>query len=136
MYAHRERTIPIAARTRGSALSPSSLACARTGWDREFVDATNDKNDKYDRGAPDYQSGEKKNLKWRIICAGVERLIQEKGLRAEDVLLWCDWQVGATGRHMRPTLSPGATHTRARFPRPLAHSPFTRTTRRRSSRAS
>ena len=134
MYAHRERTIPIATRTRGSALSPSSLACARTGWDREFVDATNDKNDKYDRGAPDYQSGEKKNLKWRIVCAGVERLIQEKGLRAEDVLLWCDWQVGATGRHMRPTLSPGAM--RARSPRPHAPSPFTRTTRRRSSRAS
>ena len=133
MYARREHTIPIAARTNGSVLTPSSLAYARTGWDREFVDATNDKNDQYDRGAPDYQSGDKKDLKWRIICAGVERLVQEKGLRAEDVLLWCDWQVRASGRHRAPP-SPGAT--RNPFPLPLSRSPFTRTTRRRSSRAS
>ena len=33
-----------------------------------------------------------KNLKWRVICAGVENLIKEKGLKAEDVVLWVDWQ--------------------------------------------
>ena len=81
-----------------------STRLVSAGWDRDFVDGTNDKNDKYDKGAPDYQTGDKKDLKWRIICAGVERLVQEKGLRAEDVLLWCDWQVGAPARHMRPPL--------------------------------
>ena len=110
------------------------MACARTGWDREFVDASNDKNDKYDRGAPDYQSGEKKNLKWRIVCAGVERLIQEKGLCAEDVLLWCDWQVSVLPEGTCTPLCRALT--RVPFPLPLARSPFTRTTRRRSSRAS
>jgi hypothetical protein len=43
-------------------------------------------------GCPDWQSGEKKDLKWRVICAGVENLIEERGLKAEDVLLWVDWQ--------------------------------------------
>ena len=33
-----------------------------------------------------------KDLKWRVIVAGVEALIAAKGLRAEDVVLWCDWQ--------------------------------------------
>jgi len=90
---------------------------SHTWWDREFTDKTNDKTDKYDRGAPDYQledypdeerdvleygngepTGEKetyqkpKDLKWRVICAGVEELIEEQGLKAEDVMLWVDWQ--------------------------------------------
>ena len=56
-------------------------------WDRKYKDETNDPDDKYDKGAPDYQTGDKKNLKWRVICAGVERLIEEKNLRAADVLL-------------------------------------------------
>jgi len=43
-------------------------------------------------GCPDWQSGEKKDLKWRVICAGVEKLIEEQGLKAEDVMLWVDWQ--------------------------------------------
>jgi len=43
-------------------------------------------------GCPDWQSGEKKDLKWRMICAGVEKLIKEQGLKAEDVMLWVDWQ--------------------------------------------
>ena len=34
----------------------------------------------------------KKDLKWRIICAGVDSLIQKKGLREDDVVLWMDWQ--------------------------------------------
>ena len=33
-----------------------------------------------------------KDLKWRVICAGVEKLIEEQGLKAEDVMLWVDWQ--------------------------------------------
>jgi len=47
--------------------------------------------DKYDKGAPDYQSGEKRNKKWSIICLGVECLIREKHLLAEDIMLWVDW---------------------------------------------
>jgi len=43
-------------------------------------------------GCPDWQSGEKKDLKWRVICEGVERLIEKQGLKAEDVVLWVDWQ--------------------------------------------
>jgi len=88
---------------------------SHTWWDREFTDETNDETDQYDRGAPDLQAdypdevrdvlgpsgrptGEKKtyqkpkDLKWRVICAGVERLIEEQGLKAEDVMLWVDWQ--------------------------------------------
>ena len=33
-----------------------------------------------------------KDLKHRVICAGVERLIAEKKLDAAKVVLWCDWQ--------------------------------------------
>ena len=89
---------------------------SHTWWDREFTDETNDETDQYDRGAPDLQAdypdeerdvlengngkptGQKKtyqkpkDLKWRVICAGVERLIKEQGLKAEDVMLWVDWQ--------------------------------------------
>ena len=62
------------------------------GWDREYLDPDRDLEDPYDKGAPDYQSGEKKDLKWRIVCAGVENLVKAKGLKEEDVLLWLDWQ--------------------------------------------
>ena len=68
---------------------------ARRRWDRKFVDKTNDEKDPYDKGAPDYQTGENKDLKWRIICAGVDALIRDKGLCTEDVVLWMDWQVCA-----------------------------------------
>ena len=33
-----------------------------------------------------------KDLKWRVICAGVQRLIEQEGLKEEDVSLWVDWQ--------------------------------------------
>eukprot|EP00964_Phaeocystis_antarctica_P035449 scaffold20245_cov57-Phaeocystis_antarctica.AAC.1 len=33
-----------------------------------------------------------KDLKWRVICAGVQRLIEQEGLTEEDVSLWIDWQ--------------------------------------------
>ena len=47
----------------------------------------------YDWGGPDYVDGEKANLKWRLICKGVETLIQEHDLPADKVALWIDWQV-------------------------------------------
>jgi hypothetical protein len=90
-----------------------AIFISHTWWDRDFKDETNDKNDKYDVGSPDYQADlpdverevrddsynlvkrtfqRPKDLKWRVICAGVERLIEEKGLEAENVMIWCDWQ--------------------------------------------
>ena len=73
---------------------PHSPACHLLGrWDRDFKDETNDETDKYDKGAPDYQTGDKKDLKHQVICAGVERLMEEKQLNEADVLLWIDWQV-------------------------------------------
>lgn len=82
---------------------------SHTWWDRAFKDATNDPNNPYDKGAPDWQDdypeeqreneyGEMvtyqrpKDLKWRVICAGVQRLIEQEGLKEEDVSLWVDWQ--------------------------------------------
>ena len=83
---------------------------SHTWWDRSFTDATNDPNNPYDKGAPDLQakypdeqrrgrvSGKMvtyqrpKNLKWRVICAGVQRLLEQEGLKEEEVSLWVDWQ--------------------------------------------
>ena len=65
---------------------------SHTWWDRSFTDATNDPNNLYDKGAPDWQNGKKKNLKWRVICAGVQRLLEQEGLKEEEVSLWVDWQ--------------------------------------------
>merc|ERR1740130_1116292 len=65
---------------------------SHTWWDRDFKDETNDPNDVYDHGAPDHQGGAKKDLKWRIICDGVQRLIERDGLNEDDVHLWIDWQ--------------------------------------------
>ena len=82
---------------------------SHTWWDRAFKDETNDPNNPYDKGAPDWQAdypeeqrenedGEMvtyqrpKDLKWRVICAGVQRLIEQEGLKEEDVSLWVDWQ--------------------------------------------
>ena len=86
-------------------------------WDRSFTDATNDPNNPNDVGAPDLQAdypdeqrrmemghthGEMqyemvtyqrpKNLKWRVICAGMQRLLEQEGLKEEEVSLWVDWQ--------------------------------------------
>ena len=49
-------------------------------------------DDQHDRGAPDYQTGEKQNLKWRVTCAGVRRLARKHRLKEEDISLWIDWQ--------------------------------------------
>ena len=68
------------------------LLVGPAGWDREYLDPDRDPEDPYDKGAPDYQSGEKKDLKWRVVCAGVENLIKAKGLKEADVMLWLDWQ--------------------------------------------
>ena len=48
---------------------------SHTWWDRNFVDGSNDPEDKYDKGAPDWQSGPHKDLKWQLICKGVRALI-------------------------------------------------------------
>ena len=62
---------------------------SHTWWDRSFTDATNDPNNPNDVGAPDLQADypdeqredidgcivtyqRPKNLKWRVICAGVQ----------------------------------------------------------------
>ena len=91
---------------------------SHTWWDRAFKDATNDPTNPYDKGAPDWQDDypeeqrrngdyelvggqvvkkmvtyqRPKDLKWRVICAGVQRLIEQEGLKEEDVSLWVDWQ--------------------------------------------
>ena len=67
---------------------------SHTWWDRAFKDATNDPNNPYDKGAPDWQKDypeeqrkvnaemvtyqRPKDLKWRVICAGVQRLIEQE----------------------------------------------------------
>ena len=43
-----------------------------------------------DLGGGSWQSGPNKDLKWRIICQGVERLCADKGLDPDDVCLWAD----------------------------------------------
>ena len=93
----------------------TAIFVSHVWWDREFVDESNDPNDPYDRGAPDWQwdldvnplnpRGEDdwgndwpdadpptKNLKHRVICWGVERLIKQKQLDPTSVVLWVDWQ--------------------------------------------
>jgi hypothetical protein len=57
---------------------------------------------RYDKGAPDYQSGDQKDLKWRVICDGVRTLIKKESLREENVMLWVDWQA----RHGTPPAGP------------------------------
>ena len=86
----------------------TAIFISHTWWDRAFKDATNDPNNPYDQGAPDWQKDypeeqremdgkmvtyqRPKDLKWRVICAGVQRLIEQEGLKEEDVSLWVDWQ--------------------------------------------
>ena len=88
--------------------SKTAIFISHTWWDRAFKDATNDPNNPYDQGAPDWQKdypeeqremdGEMvtyqrpKDRKWRVICAGVQRLIEQEGLKEEEVSLWVDWQ--------------------------------------------
>ena len=79
-----------------------AIFISHTWWHRDFKDETNDPDDVYDCGCPDWQSGKKKDLKWRVICAGVERLIKQKRLKAENVMIWCDWQSSAPHRSSNP----------------------------------
>ncbi len=101
---------------------PTSLQCPpqhqrntviRRWWDRMFVEEGTD--DIFRVGAPDYQADypdeerknkfayyggtstyqRSRNLKWRIICEGVQRLIKRKALHEEDVTIWIDWQSSA-----------------------------------------
>ena len=43
-----------------------------------------------------------KDLKWRIVCAGVQRLCEEQGLNEADVALWVDWQSSTPHRSSNP----------------------------------
>ena len=70
-----------------------AIFLSHTWWDRGFVDETNDPNDPYDKGAPDWQSGENKDLKFRAIVNGVRTLIEQKGWSESKVVLWIDWTV-------------------------------------------
>eukprot|EP00964_Phaeocystis_antarctica_P073630 scaffold45193_cov43-Phaeocystis_antarctica.AAC.7 len=99
--------------------SKTAIFISHTWWDRTFKDETNDPNNPYDQGAPDWQKdypaerrenpeydpdaegwypkmittpGRPKDRKWRVICAGVQQLIEQEGLTEEDVSLWVDWQ--------------------------------------------
>ena len=65
---------------------------SHTWWDRDFKDASNDPSNPYDRGAPDWQQGEHKDLKWRVVVAAVRTLCQQKGWAEAKVALWLDWQ--------------------------------------------
>ena len=111
-------------------------------WDRSYTDETNDPNDMYDRGAPDYKAEypdeerelldgrgrptgkmgtyqKPKDLKWRIVCAGVQRLIEKEGLDEADVMLWFDWQSSALRGSSNPGLQPRASpaaHARSLCP--------------------
>ena len=64
---------------------------AVAGWDQHFRGPECNPKDPYDKGAPDYQSGEKKDQKWRTICAGVDNLIKRQRLKQDKVMLWVDW---------------------------------------------
>ena len=59
-----------------------AIFVSHTWWDRDFKDATNDPKDLYDKGSPDYQADysqrQSKGLKWRVICAGVQRLVEQE----------------------------------------------------------
>ena len=68
-----------------------AIFISHTWWDRAFKDASNNPKDPYDKGAPDYQTGEKKDRKWRTICAGVDNLIAKQALERDKVMLWVDW---------------------------------------------
>ena len=50
----------------------------------------------YDWGGPDYVEGNKANLKWKIICRGVDTLVEQHALDANKVALWIDWQARAS----------------------------------------
>ena len=43
-----------------------------------------------------------KDLKHRIICAGVEKLIKWEGLDRDKVMLWLDFQVAAGPERTQP----------------------------------
>ena len=89
--------------------SKTAIFISHTWWDRAFKDATNDPNNPYDQGAPDWQKDypeeqrenrrgkmvtyqRPKDLKWHLICAGVQQLVEQEGLKEEEVSLWVDWQ--------------------------------------------
>ena len=88
-----------------------AIFISHTWWDRTFVDESNNPEDKYDRGAPDYMAdyGEEerkdvyqkkqkynreKGLKHKIICLGVDNLIKQ------DIAFFDSQMVGALTSRM------------------------------------
>ena len=63
---------------------------------------------RYDWGSPDFQDGPKKNLKYRLIVEGVQKLIEKDGLDPSKVGIWIDWQA----RRPPPPLAAAAAHSR------------------------
>ena len=129
---------------------------SHTWWDRKFVDESNDPEDKYDRGAPDYMAdyGEverevvnwdgrmvkqmynrEKGLKHKIICLGVDNLIKQEELDEDNVMIWVDWQSVRWGR-TRTLSATGRTRLDRTRATPPTRRRFRRTTRTRSSPAS
>ena len=119
------------------------------------MDESNNPENPYDKGAPDYQAdyGEEerevwgrkqkynreKGLKHKIICLGVDNLIKQEELDEDNVMIWVDWQ---SVRRRRGTQTPSALRPDSPWPPPdcaRATPPtrrrFRRTTRRRSSPA-
>ena len=125
------------------------------------MDESNDPEDKYDRGAPDYMAdygeeerevkntigrtvGKKmynreKGLKHKIICLGVDNLIKQEELDEDNVMIWVDWQ---SVRRRRGTRTPSTLRPDSPWPQPDRAGPtpptrrrFRRTTRTRSSPA-
>ena len=69
-----------------------AIFVSHTWWDRNYIDETNNPNDPFDKGAPDWQTGPKKDLKHRVICAAIEQLIASNGWDASKAVVWVDWQ--------------------------------------------
>ena len=59
----------------------SCIFISHSWWDRTSPDAAK----------PDFSSGDKAHLKFRVICGGVQELIQRESLDPERVVLWMDY---------------------------------------------
>ena len=83
----------------------------------------------YDWGGPDHVEGHKANLKWRLICEGVDALIKKDNLQVDKVALWIDWQVLAHAFFL-PCMSCSSARNRSSLPSVRGGSPSTKMIRR------
>lgn len=67
---------------------------------------------KFDTGLPDYTTGEKANLKFRVLLSGVAALIQKDALDEGKVVLWMEYVQSALGRPSQPILHTHTAHPR------------------------